>query len=96
MNNGSHDQENFWRVAKVFVDKVENEVYVADGYGNKRVVVLDADSGEFKRYWGAYGNPPDDSDLGPYDPSAEPAPSSAIPSIVRSWRSTVFSTCVTA
>ena len=57
-NSGSHDQENFWRVAKVFVDAQENEVYVADGYGNKRVAVIDADSGEFKRYWGAYGNPP--------------------------------------
>ena len=42
-------------------------------YADKRVVVIDADSGEFKRYWGAYGNPPDDTDLGPYDPSAEPA-----------------------
>ena len=65
-----------WRLhllPKVFVDQLKNEVYVADGYGNKRVVVIDADSGEFKRYWGAYGNPPDDTDLGPYDPGAEPA-----------------------
>ena len=72
-NGGSHDQENFGRVAKVFIDALENEVYVADGYGNKRVAVLDADSGEFKRYWGAYGNRPDDADLGRYDPNAEPA-----------------------
>ena len=56
----SHDQENFGRVAKVFVDPVENEVYVADGYLNRRVAVVDADTGEFKRYWGAYGDPPDD------------------------------------
>ena len=73
MNNGSHDKENFWRVAKVFIDPTENEVYVADGYGNKRVAVIDADSGEFKRYWGAYGNPPDDADIGRYDPNAPPA-----------------------
>ena len=72
-NNGSHDTENFWRVAKVFVDALENEVYVADGYGNKRVAVIDADSGELKRYWGAYGNPPDDADIGRYDPNAPPA-----------------------
>jgi DNA-binding beta-propeller fold protein YncE len=37
------------------------------------VAVLDADTGEVKRYWGAYGNPPDDADLGPYDPNAPPA-----------------------
>ncbi|MDP6373327.1 MAG: hypothetical protein QF634_12570 [Vicinamibacterales bacterium] len=72
-NGGSHDRENFGRVAKVFVDALENEVYVADGYGNRRVAVLDADSGEFKRYWGAYGNRPDDGDLGRYDPDGPPA-----------------------
>jgi len=67
----SHDMENFGRVAKVFVDPRENEVYVADGYLNRRIVVLDANTGEFKRYWGAYGKPPDDeiaSNLGPYRP----------------------------
>ena len=40
---------------------------------NKRVVVIDADTGKFKRYWGAYGNKPDDTDLGRYDPKAPPA-----------------------
>ena len=72
-NAGSNDTENFGQVAKVFVDALENEVYVADGYGNKRVAVIDADTGEFKRYWGAYGNRPDDTDLGRYDPDAPPA-----------------------
>ena len=72
-NAGSNDTENFGRVAKVFIDALENEVYVADGYLNKRVAVLDADSGEFKRHWGAYGNRPDDTDLGRYDPAAPPA-----------------------
>ena len=37
-------------------------------------MVLDADTGEFKRFWGAYGNTPDDTDLGRYDPHADPAP----------------------
>jgi DNA-binding beta-propeller fold protein YncE len=60
-------------VAKIFVDPRANEAYLADGYGNKRVAVLDADTGEFKRYWGAYGNPPDDANIGPYDPDAPPA-----------------------
>jgi DNA-binding beta-propeller fold protein YncE len=57
----------------VFVDAKTNEAYIADGYQNKRVVVIDADSGKFKRFWGAYGNTPDDTDLGRYDPKAPPA-----------------------
>ncbi|MEK6629859.1 MAG: hypothetical protein AABY89_03875, partial [Acidobacteriota bacterium] len=72
-NAGSHDNENFGRVAKIFVDPKTNEAYLADGYGNKRVVVIDADTGTFKRYWGAYGNKPDDTNLGRYDPDAPPA-----------------------
>jgi DNA-binding beta-propeller fold protein YncE len=70
---GSNDQENFGRVAKIFVDPKENEAYIADGYLNKRVAVLDADTGKMKRYWGAYGNKPDDTPLAPYDPAAPPA-----------------------
>lgn len=70
----SDDPESFGRVAKVFVDPTGNEVYVADGYLNRRVAVLDAATGKMKRFWGAYGNKPDDSiELGPYDPSAPPA-----------------------
>ena len=72
-NAGSNDTEHFGRVAKIFVDPKDNEAYIADGYLNKRVVVLDAESGAFKRFWGAYGNVPDDTDLGRYDPDAEPA-----------------------
>ena len=70
---GSNDTENFGRVAKIWVDPKTNEAYVADGYGNKRVAVIDADTGKMKRYWGAYGNKPDDTNLGPYNPSAPPA-----------------------
>jgi DNA-binding beta-propeller fold protein YncE len=72
-NGGSNDPENFGRPAKIWVDPKTNEAYVADGYLNKRVAVLDADTGKMKRYWGAYGNKPDDANLGPYDPSAPPA-----------------------
>jgi DNA-binding beta-propeller fold protein YncE len=72
-NAGSNDPENFGRVAKIWVDPKTNEAYIADGYLNKRVAVLDADTGKMKRYWGAYGNKPDDADLGKYDPSAPPA-----------------------
>ena len=66
----SHDQNNFGRVAKIFVDPRANEAYIADGYLNKRVAVLDAATGKMKRYWGAYGNIPDDRNAGPYNPDA--------------------------
>lgn len=69
----SDSRENFGSVAEISFDAAANEAYVADGYRNKRVAVLDADSGELKRYWGAYGNAPDDADLGPFVPGEEPA-----------------------
>lgn len=69
----SSARDHFGRVAKVAFDPTANEAYVADGYGNKRVAVIDMDTGELKRYWGAYGNEPEDVDLGPYDPDAPPA-----------------------
>ena len=69
----SNDPQSFGRVAKIMVDPRDNEAYLADGYLNKRVAVLDADTGKMKRYWGAYGNKPDDTNLGPYNPDAPPA-----------------------
>ena len=70
---GSNDMWAFGRVAKIFLDEKSNEAYIADGYGNKRVAVIDMDSGKIKRYWGAYGNKPSDANLGPYNPAAPPA-----------------------
>ncbi|HSC29745.1 MAG TPA: hypothetical protein VLD67_20880 [Vicinamibacterales bacterium] len=70
---GSNDTANFRGPAKIFVDPKTNEVYVADGYGNKRVAVVDGETGAFKRYWGAYGNKPDDTNIGPYKPGTPPA-----------------------
>jgi DNA-binding beta-propeller fold protein YncE len=71
---GSNNTENLGRAAKIVVDPVSNEAYVADGYGNRRVIVFDADTGKYKRHWGAYGAKPDDAmDAGPYDPAAPPA-----------------------
>jgi hypothetical protein len=70
---GSNDPDHLGRPADVHVDPLTNEVYVADGYGNRRVIVFDASSGEYKRHWGAYGNAPDDSlELGVYTPEAVP------------------------
>jgi hypothetical protein len=71
---GSADQSSFGRVAKIFVEPRANEAFIADGYLNKRVAVLDASTGKLKRFWGAYGKPPDDANLGAYDPAAAPAP----------------------
>jgi len=54
--------------ADMEVDPDTNELYIADGYTNKRVVVVDADTGMYKRHWGAYGqNPVDDTPAGPYN-----------------------------
>ena len=72
-SQGSNDMENLKGPAKVFLDKATDELYVADGYGNHRVIVYDAETGKYKRHWGAYGNKPEDADLGPYNPDAPPA-----------------------
>ena len=72
-SKGSNDTENLGRPAKMFIDPKTNELYVADGYGNKRVIVYDADTGAYKRHWGAYGHKPDDTPLGAYNPNDPPA-----------------------
>ena len=72
-SKGSNDIANLRLPAKIFVDPKANEAYIADGYGNHRVIVFDADTGKYKRHWGAYGHKPDDTDMGRYDPKAPPA-----------------------
>jgi DNA-binding beta-propeller fold protein YncE len=67
-SQGSNDVDNLKGPAKLFVDPKTDELYVADGYGNHRVIVFDAETGKYKRHWGAYGNKPDDTNLGPYKP----------------------------
>ena len=71
-SGGSNDTANLGRPAGIRVDPEANEVYVADGYGNRRVIVFDADTGEYRRHWGAYGERPDDRPLPAYDPGAAP------------------------
>ena len=76
---GSNDPTTLGGPAAVEVDAAANEVYIADGYKNKRVVVFDATTGAYKRHWGAYGETPVDSPLippneqtlnkEPYDPA---------------------------
>jgi hypothetical protein len=58
---GSNDTGNLGGAANMTIDRATNELYVADGYVNHRVIVLDAGTGAYKRHWGAYGRKPDDS-----------------------------------
>ena len=57
------------RPAHMMTDDAANEIYVADGYGNRRVIVFDSKTGAYKRHWGAYGTKtPNDDKLPAYDP----------------------------
>ena len=69
----SNSEIHYGRVAEIAIDIDANEAYFADGYRNKRVAVIDVTTGALKRYWGAYGNTPDDSTDVTYTPG-EPGP----------------------
>jgi DNA-binding beta-propeller fold protein YncE len=60
-SKGNADHTSVNKPADAFVYQKTNEVFVADGYGNRRVIVFDADTGAFKRQWGAFGNEPQDA-----------------------------------
>ena len=59
-SKGNTDTDNLHRPADVYLYPKTNELFIADGYGNRRVIVFDADSGKFKRMWGAFGRPATD------------------------------------
>lgn len=69
----SNSETHFGRVAEISIDAEANEAYFADGYTHKRVAVIDVATGAFKRYWGAYGNTPDDDADVTYTPG-QPGP----------------------
>jgi DNA-binding beta-propeller fold protein YncE len=71
-SKGNADTENLNQPADTFVHAATNELFVADGYGNRRIIVFDADSGRFKRMWGAFGNRPSDAAPNPALPDADP------------------------
>jgi DNA-binding beta-propeller fold protein YncE len=71
IEQSSNDTKNLGRPAHMNLDSAANEIYVADGYQNRRVIVFDADSGEYKRHWGAFGNKPIDGAYPSYNPKAE-------------------------
>lgn len=66
------------RPADTEVDPMTNELYIADGYLNHRVLVVDAETGMYKRHWGGYGQRPVDdagsNALPPYAPNQAPDP----------------------
>jgi DNA-binding beta-propeller fold protein YncE len=83
LGHGGHkktnqDTENFSMPADVFVYRKTNELFVADGYGNKRIIVFDADTGTYKRMWGAFGNVPSDA--------PNPTPEGEEPRVARGGR----------
>ena len=80
VSKGSNDTASVNGAAIMEVDSAANELYIADGYGNRRVIVFDATTGAYKRHWGAYGEPPSDEAPPPWDPNAPPS---------RTWRTPV-------
>ncbi len=68
---GSNSGAQLGRPANMEVDIAANELYVADGYGNRRIVVLDSRTGAYKRHWGAYGGKPSDDKMPAYSPDAQ-------------------------
>jgi DNA-binding beta-propeller fold protein YncE len=70
-NTDSNDPARLGRPADMYVEEKTSEVYIADGYGNRRIIVFDSNTGEYKRHWGAYGNRPHDRLLPDYDPQAK-------------------------
>jgi hypothetical protein len=70
-SKGSNSITRLDRPAHMFTVESDNEVYVADGYGNRRIIVFDSRTGAYKRHWGAYGTKtPHDDKLEPYKPVA--------------------------
>jgi DNA-binding beta-propeller fold protein YncE len=68
---GSNNITRLGRPAHMITDDAAGEVYIADGYGNRRIIVFDSKTGVYKRHWGAYGTKaPTDDKLPPYKPVA--------------------------
>jgi hypothetical protein len=87
VNAGSNDTDLLGGPAGIWIDPATNEVFIADGYRNRRVVVYDGDSGEYKRHWGAYGEVPDDDyryEAAAYDESNPPREFSTVHGLIGS------------
>lgn len=69
-SRGSNDTSQLGRPAHMNMDPSAREIYIADGYLNKRVAVFDSDTGAYKRHWGAYGNVPNDEKMAAFNPAS--------------------------
>jgi hypothetical protein len=78
-SGGSNDTTLLGRPADIQIDEDAHEAYIADGYGNHRVIVFDSETGTYKRHWGAYGKKPSDETPAKYDPAAPPSQQFANP-----------------
>ena len=74
---GSNDTSLMGRPSEIWVDPADNEVFVADGYGNRRIIVFDGSSGKYLRHWGAYGKRPEDATPGTAGTSGTPGTGAA-------------------
>ena len=72
-SEGSNSRTQLGRPAHMSVDTAASEVYIADGYGNRRLAVFDSKTGVYKRHWAAYGGAPNDDKLPRFDPTAPPS-----------------------
>ncbi len=85
-SEGSNSRTQLGQPAAIESDAAAAEIYVGDGYGNKRVIVFDGATGAYKRHWGAYGGVPDDGKMPPYKPGATPSKQFGNPHCVRRAR----------
>jgi DNA-binding beta-propeller fold protein YncE len=76
----SNDSTRFGKVAKISFDFKAQEAFIADGYGNRRVAVVDMATGKIKRFWGGFGEKPTDGPLPAYHPDS---------ALIRSFRTPV-------
>jgi DNA-binding beta-propeller fold protein YncE len=81
--DGSNDTALLGRPAHMEVDATTDELFVADGYLNRRIIVFDASTGKYKRHWGAYGRTPNDGPLPAYAPGRPASPQFGNPHCVR-------------
>jgi len=74
VTDGSDSEVHLGGPAGIWVDSTTNEVFVADGYTNRRVVVFDGATGAYLRHWGAYGASPADDEPTPRGTPSTPPP----------------------
>ncbi len=92
-SEGSNSRTQLGRPAAIESDGAANEIYVGDGYGNHRVIVFNAATGEYKRHWGAYGAVPRDDTMPNYVPGAAPSKQFGNPHCVRRTRDGLLYVC---